>query len=256
MLLNDCYVSFLNLNHRTDRLEHIQSVMNKAGLVAERTRGKSPNEFDLNDPKFQVMKNRTPGAIGCWLGQVEIMKKALEQGKHAYVWEDDCEICDDYIERFEIISDFLEDKNWQIMWGGATFHSHRDTWWHRQPHNELLPDCTCSYNADFLPTNDKRFVKTLGCFCTYNYIVNKDYIPTLIQFLDDTIHTSIGIDHAMIMLQPYINSYAFIPGSVRQIDNRSDIGFGDTIFSGFAALGSHWYQKSRNDFNYDLFNKV
>jgi hypothetical protein len=53
-----------------------------------------------------------------------------------------------------------------------------------------------------------------------------------------------GIDWLFIYLQPWLNTYAFNPGMVKQIDNQSDIGKGMTIFSNFSKLGKHWYQET------------
>jgi hypothetical protein len=50
-----------------------------------------------------------------------------------------------------------------------------------------------------------------------------------------------------------------VPGSVKQIDNLSDIGNGMTIFSGFSRLNGteensrYWYQENMNDFNPETF---
>src|SRR5438477_478924 len=88
-LLDDCYISFLNLDHRTDRLQHMTNELSRIGIEAGRTRGKLPEEYDLGDEKLQVMFRRTKGAIGCHYGQVEIMQEALNRNKHAFVMEDD-----------------------------------------------------------------------------------------------------------------------------------------------------------------------
>lgn len=253
MILDDCYIGFLNLDHREDRLSHIQEQMSKAGFNAERTRGKMPNEFDLNDPKLFVMKNRTKGAIGCHYGQVEIMQKASDAGKHAFVNEDDVIFCSDIQERFKIIDEFLKDKDWQIFWLGGTWHRSHDTWWHKPGHSADLPQCNCTYGVDALPTEDKRFVRTLGAFSTHSYIVNHKFIEPLLEYLEANVHLSMGIDFLMILLQPMIYTYAFVPGCVKQLDNKSDIGHGMTIFSGFSRLGEHWFADTMEGFDYDNF---
>lgn len=241
-LLNDCYISYLNLDSRTDRLAHIKEQLKKAGIEnAVRTRGKLPNEFDLTLPELQVMKNRTPGAIGCHTGQAEIIKKALDLGKHAFVLEDDAQFCSDFQERMKLADEFLSKRNWQILWLGGTYH-YPTAWWHGKEHEGLLkPYCNCKLERDAELTDDINFMRTYGCFSTFAYIVNKNYIKDLLEFLEANLHISIGIDFLMILLQPHINTFAPSAGMIRQIDNRSDIGFGDTIFSGFAALGQHWF---------------
>jgi hypothetical protein len=51
---------------------------------------------------------------------------------------------------------------------------------------------------------------------------------------------SMGIDWLFILLQPNLKTYAFNPGCVKQIDNKSDIGDW-TQFSAFSNLGAHWW---------------
>jgi len=43
MILDDCYIGYLNLDHRQDRLQHIQSELARVGLSGERTRGNNDN---------------------------------------------------------------------------------------------------------------------------------------------------------------------------------------------------------------------
>jgi GR25 family glycosyltransferase involved in LPS biosynthesis len=253
MLLDDCYISFLNLFHRTDRLAHINNELAKAGIKAERTLGRTPHHYDLTDPKLQVMKNRTPGAIGCHYGQVKIMRRAMVREKHAFVMEDDCVFCSDFQERMKIVDEFLKDKDWHIFWLGGTWHPSSQTWWHKEGHSPDLPQCDCTLGKDAEPTEDKRFVRTYGAFSTHCYIVNNRFIEPLLEFLESHVHLSMGIDWLMILLQPKINTYAFVPGCVKQMDSQSDIGNGITYFSGFNMLGEHWYQDKMSDFNYDNF---
>lgn len=252
-LLSDSYISYLNLDSRKDRLVHIQKELAKAGIDAVRTRGAKPEEFDLTDRKYQVMKNRTAGAIGCHMGQVAIMEEALRQNRNAFVMEDDVVYASDLHERFAIIEDFLKDKDWTAVWLGGTYHKNDPAWWHKPGHSSDMPYCRCKLGVDVEKTESKYMVKTYGCFSTHSYIINKDKIKDVLAFLDANVHLSMGIDWLMILLQPYINSYAFVPGIAKQIDNASDIGGGMTIFSGFSKLGPHWWQDKMSDFDYDNF---
>ena len=252
-LLDDCYVSFLNTDHRNDRLSHIQAELKRVGINAVRTRGKLPNEFDSTDQNIQVMWRRTKGACGCHFGQREIMEEALRQGKHSFVMEDDVVYASDFHKRFEIIEDFLKDKDWTAVWLGGTYHKNDPAWWHKIGHSSDMPYCRCKLGVDVEKTESKYMVRTYGCFSTHSYIINKNKIKDVLAFLDANVHLSMGIDWLMILLQPYINSYAFVPGIAKQIDNKSDIGQGDTIFSGFSRLGPHWWQDKMSDFDYDNF---
>lgn len=255
-MLNDCYIGYLNLDHREDRLAHVQSELARVGLVGERTRGRKPEEFDLTQTKLQVMKNRTAGAIGCHYGQVDIMTKAMVKGKHAMVLEDDVVFCSDFQERMKIADEFLSKREWDIFWLGGTYHvsvGNSPTWWHKLGHSPDLPQCDCTLGVDAEATEDKRFVRTYGAFSTHAYIVNKNFIEKLLEFLELNVHLSMGIDWLMILLQPKIKAYAFVPGCVKQMDSQSDIGNGMTIFSGFAMLGEHWWKDRMEEFNYDNF---
>lgn len=252
-LLSDCYIGYLNLDKRYDRLLHIQSELNRVGIKAERTRGKLPEEFNSTDPKIQVMWNRTKGAVPCHYGQVEIMKKALAAGKHAFVMEDDCILASDVKERLIIAEEFLKDKDWTALWGGGTYHKNNDTWWHKKGHSIDLQQCNCTLGVDAEKTDSKYFVRTYGAFSTHCYIINHKHIQDVLDFLDKNVHLSMGIDWLMILMQPNVYAYSFVPGFARQLDNMSNIGNGVTNFSGFARLGTHWFQDKMENFNYDTF---
>lgn len=253
-LLNDSYISYLNLDHRLDRLSHINTELDRVGIKATRTRGKLPHEFDSTDPNIQVMWRRTKGACGCHYGQVEIMKEALRQNKHAFVMEDDCVFCSDFHERLKIIEDFLEDKDWTAFWFGGTYHANNPAWWHKKNHSPDMKNCNCTLGVDVEKTDNKHIVRTYGCFSTHCYLINKEHIKRVLDFLEANVHLSMGIDWLMILMQPQVLTYSFVPGCVIQIDNMSDIGGGMTVFSGFKMLGSHWYANRMEDFDYDNFN--
>ncbi len=251
LLNNDYYISYLNLDYRTDRLEHVNKQFERVGIEAVRTRGKLPAEYDLTDPRFKTMLAGTKGAIGCYMGQLDIMREALKQGKHAAVFEDDIYLAQDFNERIKYFDNFLKDKDWSIAWLGATFHIGSVHW-----HNGTNPRIVNrGLYRDAQTTSDPRIFRTFGAFCTYAYAIHKDSIQKVIDMLEERLPTSIGIDFSMIEIQPDLLTYAMVPGMVRQIDNRSDIGYGDTIFSGFAAMNGsfdnsrYWFQENINDFD-------
>lgn len=255
-LIQDSYISFVNLEHRTDRLEHMNSQLDRIGLKATRTRGLLPVE--CQDKKgIQVMMNRTPGAVGCHFSQVSIMHRALSLEKNAWVMEDDLVFCNDFIERVSYMSAYLQGVNWDVMWLGATFHS--PAFWHKVGKSGMPPDCSAQLGKDFDHTSDPRIKRTYGAFCTYAYVVNVKSIEKILNLFDEHLSTSIGIDWLFIKLQPQLKCFAFVPGSVKQMDNKSDIGTGMTIFSGFSKLNGtiensrYWYQETMNDFKPETF---
>lgn len=249
-LLDDCYISYLNLDHRLDRREHMEKELARVGIEAERTRGKLPNEFNLKNPKYKVQVNRTPGSIGCWAGMVEIAEKALTLNKHAMIFEDDLLFCDDIHERFKIIEEFDKEYIWDVIWLGGTVHINPSHW-----HNGMNMDLiTKSVGTDCLYVGHKYMFRSFGSFSTHAWILNKNSIRKVVDMLDDFQHLSMGIDHAHINLSSQLDNYVLLPGSVIQKDNKSDIGNGDTIFSSFRSLGKHWFTKTLSEFNHDTYN--
>lgn len=239
----DYYASFVNLDHRKDRLEHMTKQLERIGLKAERTRGLLPEEVDQPIEKMLVMWKRTMGAIGCHYAQVSIIEKAFFHGKHAFVMEDDLIFCSDFNERMKIIEQFLSNTTWDVFWLGGTYH--KEPAWHKSVNgkhtNPDLEICTCTLNRDWEKTDNNHIVRTYGCWSTYGYIVNYKSIPKILKLLDENVHLSMGIDWLFIYLQPQLRTFAFNPGCVKQYDNHSDIGKGITYFSGFQTLGKHWW---------------
>jgi GR25 family glycosyltransferase involved in LPS biosynthesis len=254
MILDHCYASFINLDHRKDRLRLMQAELKKVGIKAIRQKAILPNEYRGENRKVEVMRKRTPGAIGCHFSQVEVMKKALSVNQHAFVMEDDLIFCSDFMDRMHHATKFLDSNEWDVLWLGGTYHL--TPTWHKKGHPDL-PQCRCSNLKDVQATDDPKIVRTYGCWSTFAYIVNVNSLPKILKLLDEHVHESMGIDWLFIRIQPQLKTFAFLPGCVKQHDNKSDIGKGMTYFSHFAKLGPHWYQDRMEDFNYnDYANKI
>jgi len=220
----------------------MRETLARVGIIATRTRGMLPTEFQVPKRKVQVMQNRTPGAIGCYASQYNVMCETLRQGKHAFVMEDDLVFCEDFHKRMEYMTCFFETHTWDVLWLGGTFHVN-PPYWHTQ---DLRRDAEC--------TDDPRVMRTYGAFSTHAYIVNKNSLQRILILLDDWMERSMGIDWSFIQFQPSIYAYAFVPGCVIQYDNQSDIGRGMTRFSGFAKLGPYWFQPKMEDFDPEKFD--
>lgn len=249
------YAGFLNLDHRGDRLTNVTKELDRVGIQAVRHRGKLPSEFDLNNPHIQMMKNRTPGAIGCHMGQVQIMRTAQSLGKSAMVLEDDIVFCSDFQERMKIIDEFTTTHEWDIMWLGASFHV--PAFWHPKGPSGMQPNCSANLGYDVQTTDNPRIVRTFGAYVTFAYIVNIKSIQKVIDYLDWFMHQTIGIDYSFIAAakhRPDFKFFSFVPGCVMQIDNISDIGTGMTVWSGQLRNGPYVFQKLMTDFNPETFN--
>lgn len=242
-LIKNSYVSFVNLDHRKDRLERMISSLDTVRIEAVRQRGMLPQEYKGDPKKVAKMMARTPGAVGCHFSQVEIMEKAWRRDKHAFVMEDDLVFCQDFHERMVIIESFLEKEDWDVIWLGGTFHTN-PPFWHKYP----------PLHRDAETTSNPYIMRTYGAFCTYAYIVNRSSIGKVLRLLDEKVSESIGIDYLFIQIQPQLRTFAFVPGCITQYDNKSDIGKGMTIFSGFAKLGPYWFQKRMEDFDPTTYN--
>lgn len=244
---------FLNLPSRVDRLNHMTAELARVGLSAERHAAKTPDQVDKFNPKYSVMLNRTPGAIPCHLGQVEIMQEALASGKDAMVFEDDLVFATDIKERLEYIDKWTNGRAWDVIWLGASFHS--PAFWHCVGGSKMRPNVSANLGIDCEPTDDPRMIRTYGAFSTHAYIVNVHSIEKITALLDKYVHESIGIDHLFIRIQPQLKCFSFVPGCVKQIDNQSNIGTGMTIWSGFLKLNGSYensryvFQDNMNDFN-------
>lgn len=245
MLLDDCYISYLNLDCRPDRQHHVVSELERVGIKAERTRGKLPIEFDRNDSRFQVQWNRTPGSIGCMMGQMDIMSKASMKDKHAMIFEDDVIMASDIKERLLFIEGFLSKVEWDVFWLGGTIHINPPFW-----HTGVNPDLPYStLGKDAEPTDYSSFIKCYAAFSTYAYIVNKNSIIKVLRALEEVMPLSMGIDWSFIKLGAELNTFMHLPGCVKQMDGPSNIGNGMSYFSGFARLGDYWFQDKAENFD-------
>jgi GR25 family glycosyltransferase involved in LPS biosynthesis len=254
-MVENLYAGFLNMDHRTDRLNHMEGQLSRVGLKAIRHLGKKPHEYNLDDPKYRVMLNRTPGAIACHEGQVDIMKTAQSMGQHALVMEDDIIFCEDFNKRIDYIDKWADSHDWDVIWLGASFHVN-PCYWHPIGQSGMRPDCSAQLGKDCEPTDDPRMIRTYGAYVTFAYIVNYNSMDKIFKLFDEHLHTSIGIDWLFIKLQPQLKCYSFVPGCVMQMDNLSDIGNGMTVWSGQLNNGPYVFQKLMTDFNPETFKWI
>lgn len=249
-LLKNSWIRYINLSHRTDRLKHMEHELTRVGIDAKRFEAIKTSDHPWTPYKTDVMKNRTPGAIGCHYSQTNVMAEAYCMGKHAFVLEDDVVFCSDFHERLSHMERFVEGREWDVIWLGGTVHINPSYWYNGNQSNLL----GTNIGNDAMRTDDERVVRTFAAFSTYAYIVNKDSVLKVMTMLDSIIHTSIGIDWAFIALGNKLTNYMYLPGMCKQIDNASDIGNGITYFSNFSQLGPYWWQDKLTDFDPRTFD--
>jgi len=258
-MIENLHASFINLDHRKDRLAHMTEQLKKISLPIERMRGIPWKEYLINNPEkaeaVTTMINRTPGAIGCHFSQVAVMEEAYKQQKHAGVFEDDVIFCDDFDKRLEYIDNWTESHDWDVIWLGASFHVN-PPYWHKFGVSGMPPDCSAQLGKDCEPTDDPRLIRTYGAYVTFAYIVNYNSMDKIFKLFDEHLHTSIGIDWLFIKLQPQLKCFSFVPGCVMQGDWNSDIGNGMTVWSGQLKNGPYVFQKRMEDFNPETFKWI
>ncbi len=227
---------FINLSHRTDRLEHIKAELTKVGIIAQRFEALRKEDY-TGPPEAVANMQSTPNTIGNWLSHTAVIAKA-KPGKVVGLLEDDALLCSDLTDRLQYIEDNF-DLPWDIFFLGATFHADKAVW-----HPEL--------GRDFKMTRIPHIVRVFGAFSNQGYLINGDRAPHILEMMQEVMPQSRGSDHALIQIQPSLQCYAFVPGMVFQIDGPSDIGEGITRFSNFRkSLGEYVWADRLEDFDYN-----
>ena len=141
--INDIKNAFyINLEHRTDRKEHVVNEMNNIGI---------------NPTRFNAIK-MTNGAIGCSLSHLKILEDAKKNKlDHILIVEDDITFLDPSLFKTQINKFFeLHNNNWDVILFAGN----------NMPPFEIIDD-TC--------------VKVSRCQTTTGYLVNGHYINVLIS---------------------------------------------------------------------------
>lgn len=192
--INDIkHAYYINLDHRTDRKEHVEKQMTRLGIHAER---------------FNAIKMQN-GAIGCSMSHLKILQDAYSRRlSHVLIMEDDITFLqpDVFITQF---NKFLEThgNSWDvILFAGNNM----------PPYKQI--DDTC--------------IKVSRCQTTTGYLVNGHYIEKLMQNVkmgvthlinkpDD--HKIYAIDKFWFALQNVDRWFLIIPPTVVQRPDYSDI---------------------------------
>lgn len=254
----DLHIGYVNLKHRIDRKEKMEVELKRVGLEAERFEAILTKDHKWNIHPYQKMFARTPGAIGCYLSQIAVMELAHKKGKGVVVLEDDLVIGSDAKERLDYIENFVNTKepDTDIIFLGGTVHC-GPTHWHTIPHEPMLRKyCNCRLNRDMERIDDERMVRVYGMFSTHAYAIPFEKIPKIVGILKILMEHSIGIDFSLIVVQPQLKCFAYLPGIIKQYNAVSDIGNGAiTYFENFSKLNgsiensAYWWQDRADQFN-------
>lgn len=184
---------FINLKHRTDRLEHVQIEFHKMGIKAERVNAIRPKS----------------GAIGCTMSHIKCLELAKKREyEYVFICEDDITFTNPELLK-ENMKKFVENKeiNWDMLIIGGN---------NVPPYQQLSNYCARVFN----------------CQTTTGYIVKKSFYEPLIQNFKEGVQQLVSnpgntkmfaLDIYWKRLQMQYFWYMITPPTVTQYENYSDI---------------------------------
>ena len=185
---------YINLDHRTDRKEHVTNQLTNLGL----------HGFE----RFNAIKMEN-GAVGCSMSHLKILQTAFQNNwDHVLIVEDDITFLD--LELFKAnFETFLQrnGNNWDVI---------------------LL----AGNNMPPYDTIDDVCIKVKRCQTTTGYLVNGHYIKKLMENVKMGLtqlihkpasHAMYAIDKFWFLLQAVDKWYLIIPPTVVQREDYSDI---------------------------------
>lgn len=186
-------VFYINLDHRVDRKEHVETQLKSIGL---------------NGTRFNAIKMEN-GAIGCSMSHLKILEDAKRNKlEHVLIIEDDITFLEPELFKNQINKFFeLHGNNWDVILFAGN----------NMPPYEVIDD-TC--------------VKVSRCQTTTGYLVNGHYISALATnvkmglthlLTKPTEKPRYAIDKFWFILQEVSNWYLITPLTVVQREDYSDI---------------------------------
>ena len=190
-------IFYINLDHRTDRKDHVESQLSKIGLQSFQ--------------RFSAIKMEN-GAIGCSMSHLKLLQLALKSGlDHVLIVEDDIEFLDPELFRVQLNRFLKEQQKKGSLWDVILFAGNN------MPPYTIIDD-TC--------------VKVSHCQTTTGYLVNGHYIEKLMNNIRTGLtnllrypekHLLYAIDMHWISLQKSDQWFLITPLTVVQRDDYSDI---------------------------------
>ena len=187
-------IFYINLEHRTDRKEHVEKELLNIGLKEAQ--------------RFNAIKMEN-GAIGCSMSHLRILQDAQKNNiDHILIVEDDISFLDPELFKNQLNKFFETHKNnWDVVLLAGN----------NMPPYKIIDD-TC--------------IQVSRCQTTTGYIVNGHYIKTLLQNVKiglthlinkPTEHAKYAIDKYWFILQQLYKWYLIVPLTVVQREDYSDI---------------------------------
>ena len=202
---------FINLTHRTDRLDHVKKELHKMNIVGERV-----NAVKMKD-----------GAVGCTMSHIRCIQIAKERDyPHVFICEDDItftkpEILTDSITKFQQSSEI----NWDVLIIGGN---------NVPPYTEVSDFC----------------IRTFNCQTTTGYVLKKCMYDVLLGNFKESAEMLIttgnkrmyALDIYWKRLQSCYFWYMLTPLTVVQREDYSDIEEQNTRYDWLMLdLDKKWY---------------
>lgn len=184
---------YINLEHRTDRLEHVEKELKKVGIKGER---------------FNAIKTKS-GAVGCTLSHIKCLELAKERNyEEVFICEDDITFTNSelFLENLQKFCD-NEDIMWDVLIIGGN---------NVPPYKQYYDYCARVFN----------------CQTTTGYIVKQDFYDIIIKNFKEGLlnlmknpenKRDFAIDIYWKKLQMENFWYMITPPTVTQYENFSDI---------------------------------
>lgn len=236
---------YINLEHRQDRRALAESEVAKIGRPVRRFSAMLPSEWrEVSETAPHIAGKKTSGN---WLSMCHLLRTVQDTEFNLLLLEDDVMVCGDFCERMAYLEANMT-LPYDVIFLGATFHLKRNA-----PNGLWHPEI----GRDVELTPIKHVLRAYGVWSNHGMIVNGKSSGKILALMRSVMHEARGSDHALILVQPQLNAYVFVPGCVFQHDGKSDVAEGGdqfTRFSNFLKLGPYVYQDRLSNWDLDSFD--
>jgi len=180
----------INLKHRLDRWENCSNQFESFGIKVERFDAVNGNEFAPDG-----VNGLLPGEVGVIRSNYNVIKDAKEKGyKKIVIFEDDVELCDDFIDRFNLHYESTP-EDWRFLYMGG------------------------NHVGGLIHVNDK-VSKIRHSYAIHAVCIHEELYDHILNMLKEE---RVQVDVTYAQLQKVFPSYVFRPHLAWQKDGHSDI---------------------------------
>lgn len=236
---------WINLESRPDRREKMEAELAKVGLTDAR-RFSAMTREEWREPIERAPRIAPFKTAGNWLSLCHLFRTIQDTDRNALIFEDDVFFASDFTARLRYLEENMT-LPWDVIFLGGCCHLKRNATnglWHPE------------IGRDMELTPIKHVVRAYGAWSNHGMIVNGKSAGKILALMRSVMHEARGSDWALILVQPLLNAYMFVPGMVFQHDGVSDVAEdgGITVFSSCLELGPYVYQDKLSDWDLDTFD--